>query len=171
MTNYIKSIAMKISPLQITTRSTFRDVSTLHISSPEFEPNGFIPSRFTCDGANVNPPLDIVDIPAVTKSLALIMYDPDAPIRPWVHWLAWNMPVAHHIKEDTFFKEQGINDFRENRYGGPCPPYGIHRYFFKVYALDVQLTLTTRTDRKDLERAMDGHVLAFGELVGKYMRR
>src|ERR1700754_2319557 len=110
---------MKISPSNITIRSTFRDVIALHISSPEFEPNGFIPSRFTCDGANVNPPLDIVDIPAVTKSLALIMDDPDAPIRPWVHWLAWNMPVAHHIKEDTVFKEQGINDFRENRYAGP----------------------------------------------------
>lgn len=162
---------MKISPLHITSRSTFRDISTLHISSPEFEPNGFIPSRFTCDGANVNPPLDIVDIPAVTKCLALIMDDPDAPIRPWVHWLAWNMPVSHHIKEDSPFKEQGINDFRENRYGGPCPPYGVHRYFFKVYALDVQLTLTPRTDRKDLERAMDGHVLAYGELMGKYMRR
>jgi Raf kinase inhibitor-like YbhB/YbcL family protein len=115
--------------------------------------------------------LDIVDIPAVTKSLALIMEDPDAPIRPWVHWLAWNMPVAHHIKEDTLFKEQGINDFRENRYGGPCPPYGVHRYFFKVYALDVQLTLPPRTDRKDLERAINGHILAYGELVGMYMRR
>lgn len=99
------------------------------------------------------------------------MDDPDAPIRPWVHWLAWNMPVMHHIKEDTPFKEQGINDFRENRYGGPCPPYGVHRYFFKVYALDVQLTLTQRTDKKDLERAMNGHVLAYGELIGKYMRR
>jgi Raf kinase inhibitor-like YbhB/YbcL family protein len=99
------------------------------------------------------------------------MDDPDAPIRPWVHWLAWNMPVISHIKEDTQFKEQGINDFRENRYGGPCPPVGVHRYFFKVYALDIQLNLSPGTDKKELERAMDGHVLAYGELVGKYIRR
>ena len=162
---------MKFTRDDISARQTFRDIAALHISSPEFETNGFIPPRFTCDGANVNPPLDIYDIPPTAKSLALIMDDPDAPIRAWVHWLAWNIPVGSHIKENTLLKEQGINDFRENKYGGPCPPYGIHRYYFKVYALDAPLTLSPDTSRNVLEKAMEGHVLAYGELVGRYKRR
>lgn len=162
---------MKLSSYHTSHRQTFQDIATLHVSSPEFDANNFIPSRFTCDGANVNPPLEIADIPPAAKSLALIMDDPDAPIRAWVHWLAWNIPVAKHIKEDTMLKEQGLNDFRENRYGGPCPPYGAHRYFFKVYALDTQLNLPARTDRKALEKAMEGHVLAYGELMVKYKRK
>ena len=162
---------MKFSSSEPSNRLTFRDIAALHVSSPDFEDNGFIPPRFTCDGANVNPPLDVFDIPPTAKSLALIMDDPDAPIRAWVHWLAWNMPLTPHIKEDTLLNEQGINDFRENKYGGPCPPYGIHRYFFKIYALDTQLTLPNRTDKKELERAMDGHVVAYGELMGRYKRK
>ena len=162
---------MKITAHDLSVRPSFRDIAALHISSPEFETHGFIPPRFTCDGANVNPPININDIPSTAKSLALIMDDPDAPIRPWVHWLAWNIPVDSHIKEDTLLKEQGINDFRENRYGGPCPPYGIHRYYFKVYALDTPLTLTPDAGRNELEKAMQGHVLGFGELVGRYKRR
>jgi len=162
---------MKFTTADTSARQTFRDIATLHISSPEFETNGFIPPRFTCDGANVNPPIDIYDIPPTAKSLALIMDDPDAPIRAWVHWLAWNIPVGAHIKEDTLLKEQGINDFRENKYGGPCPPYGIHRYYFKVYALDVSLTLSPDTNRNRLEKAMEGHIVGYGELVGRYKRR
>jgi Raf kinase inhibitor-like YbhB/YbcL family protein len=162
---------MKFSITHTTTRLTFREIDHLHVSSPAFDDNGFIPSRFTCDGANVNPPLEITDIPAGAQSLALIVDDPDAPVRPWVHWLAWNLPVTSHINEDTPLKEQGINDFRENKYGGPCPPYGVHRYFFKVYALNTLLTLNEFADKKALERAMNGHVLAYGELVGLYMRK
>ncbi|WP_205510592.1 YbhB/YbcL family Raf kinase inhibitor-like protein [Longitalea arenae] len=162
---------MKITTSQTPPRQTFRDIAHLHISSPEFLSNELIPSRFTCDGANVNPPLEIHDIPSGAKSLALIMDDPDAPIRPWVHWLAWNIPVSSHIKENTCFKEMGVNDFRQNKYGGPCPPYGVHRYYFKVYALDTQLKLPHECSRNELERAMNGHVLAYGELVGRYMRR
>jgi Raf kinase inhibitor-like YbhB/YbcL family protein len=147
------------------------DIVSLEVSSSEFELNGFIPSRFTCDGLNVNPPLAIDHIPAGTSSLALIVDDPDAPIRSWVHWLAWNIPVTQHIKEDCSLKEQGMNDFRENRYCGPCPPYGTHRYFFKVYALDVRLQLPAKTTKTELERAMQGHVVGYGELVGRYKRR
>lgn len=99
------------------------------------------------------------------------MDDPDAPIRAWVHWLAWNIPVGPHIREDTLYKDQGINDFRQNNYGGPCPPYGIHRYCFKIYALDTQLVLSHQCSRNELEKAMSGHVLAYGELVGRYQRR
>lgn len=162
---------MKFTSADISGRQTFQNIAALHISSPEFETDGFIPPRFTCDGANVNPPIDIYDIPANAKSLALIMDDPDAPIRAWVHWLAWNIPVATHIKEDTQLKEQGVNDFRENKYGGPCPPYGVHRYQFKVYALDTPLTLSHAANRNELEKAMEGHVLGYGELVGRYKRR
>jgi Raf kinase inhibitor-like YbhB/YbcL family protein len=162
---------MKFTTSDTSGRQTFRDIAALHISSPEFEPNGFIPPRFTCDGANVNPPLDVHDIPTAAKSLALIMDDPDAPIRAWVHWLAWNIPVGTHIKEDTLLKEQGVNDFRQNKYGGPCPPYGIHRYYFKVYALDTPISLAADAGRKELEKAMQGHVLGYGELVGRYKRR
>lgn len=162
---------MKNTTSNISARQTFRDIHALHISSPDFDANGFIPSRFTCDGANINPPLDIADVPSNAKSLALIVDDPDAPIRAWVHWLAWNIPVVQHIQEDTLLREQGVNDFRQNRYGGPCPPYGVHRYFFKVYALDTQLSLPSDTSKNDLEKAMQGHVVAYGELVGKYKRR
>ncbi|THU36079.1 YbhB/YbcL family Raf kinase inhibitor-like protein [Niastella caeni] len=162
---------MKISHSNISNRQTFREIAALHITSPEFEGNGFIPSRFTCDGANVSPPLDVHDIPNTAKSLALIVDDPDAPIRAWVHWLAWNIPVAQHIKEDTEFKDQGVNDFRQNKYGGPCPPYGVHRYHFKVYALDVLLELPADTSKTELEKAITGHVVAYGELVGKYKRK
>jgi Raf kinase inhibitor-like YbhB/YbcL family protein len=162
---------MKFTTADTSARQTFRDIAALYISSPEFETNGFIPPRYTCDGANVNPPIDIYDIPATTKSLALIMDDPDAPIRAWVHWLAWNIPGDTHVKEDTLLKEQGINDFRENKYGGPCPPYGIHRYCFKVYALDAPLSLSSEAGRNELEKAMEGHILGYGELVGRYKRR
>jgi Raf kinase inhibitor-like YbhB/YbcL family protein len=162
---------MKITIRDKSGRQTFRDIEALHISSPEFETNGFIPPRFTCDGANVNPPLEIYDIPPGTKSLALIMDDPDAPIRAWVHWVAWNIPVSTHIKEDTLLKEQGINDFRKNKYDGPCPPYGIHRYIFKVYALDAPLALAPEVGKNELEKAMQGHVLGYGELVGRYKRK
>jgi Raf kinase inhibitor-like YbhB/YbcL family protein len=162
---------MKFTTADISSRQTFRDIASLYISSPEFETHGFIPPRYTCDGANINPPIDIYDIPASTKCLALIMDDPDAPIRAWVHWLAWNIPVDTHIKEGTLLKEQGINDFRENKYGGPCPPYGIHRYYFKVYALDAPLNLKPDAGRNELEKAMEGHILGYGELVGRYKRR
>ncbi len=162
---------MKLTPSDTSARQTFRDIAALHISSPEFEPNGFIPPRFTCDGLNVNPPLDIDDVPPAAKSLALIVDDPDAPIRAWVHWLAWNIPVDYQIKEAASLNEQGVNDFRLNKYGGPCPPYGAHRYYFKVYALDTQLTLKTDAGRNELEKARQGHVVGYGELMGRYKRR
>src|ERR1044072_5269217 len=149
---------MKFTTADISARQTFRDIASLYISSPEFETNGFIPPRYTCDGPIITPPIDFYDFPATTKSLALIADDPDAPIRSWVHWLAWNIPVTAHIKEDISLKEQGLNDFRENKYCGPCPPYGTHRYFFKVYALDKRLQLPAKTSKTELEKAMQGHV-------------
>jgi len=161
---------MKISTFD-TRRKTGLDIVPMHISSPEFNYNDYIPSRFTCDGINISPPLDIDHLPTGTKCLAIIVDDPDAPIRPWVHWLAWNIPATQHIKEDCLLKEQGINDFRDHKYGGPCPPYGTHRYFFKVYALDRRLDLPARSSKNELEKAMTGHVIGFGELMGRYRRK
>lgn len=143
----------------------------LQISSPAFEVNQSIPSNYTCEGKDINPPLEISGIPEKARSLALIVDDPDAPVKTWVHWLVWNIPITHHIKENSVPGEQGMNDFKRTAWGGPCPPTGTHRYFFKVYALDTLLKLSSRTTKKELEQAMGEHILAFGELVGVYKRQ
>lgn len=142
----------------------------LSVLSKGFQHNGFIPKKFTCDGINVNPPLDIEHIPPEAKSLAIIVDDPDAPSGTWVHWVMWNIPVTHHIKENEAHGIQGMNDFNKNYYGGPCPPKNTHRYFFKVYALDCLFRLPASTQKNQLEKAMGGHIIAFGELIGLYKR-
>jgi hypothetical protein len=143
----------------------------LIITSPAFENNKFIPTKYTCDGEDVNPPLDIKGIPEETKSLVLIIDDPDAPMGTWDHWIVWNIPSTNKIEENTVPGVEGLNDFRKHSYGGPCPPSGTHRYFFKVYALDTKLALGSNSRKKDVEMAMKGHILAKGELVGLYSRR
>jgi Raf kinase inhibitor-like YbhB/YbcL family protein len=147
------------------------DYKLLKISSAAFNDGEMIPSQYTCDGKNINPPLDIKNIPEETKSLAIIMDDPDAPIGTWVHWLVWNIPVTHHIKENAEFNYEGLNDFQQHHYGGPCPPSGTHRYFFKLYALDALLDLPPETKKIPLEKAMSEHIIAFGELIGLYKRK
>lgn len=142
----------------------------LAISSPAFDADGTIPSKYTCDGKDVNPPLQVGQIPQGTRSLAVIVDDPDAPSGTWVHWVMWNVPVASEIKEADAPGVQGMNDFSKHRYNGPCPPNGVHRYFYKVYALDDVLNIPVSSDKGDLERAMAPHVLAQGELVGRYSR-
>jgi Raf kinase inhibitor-like YbhB/YbcL family protein len=144
------------------------------IISPAFEQNGQIPAKYTCDGDDVNPPLRVENVPPSAKSLALIVDDPDAPGRTWVHWVIWN--ISHstgEIEEDSVPKgaAQGINDFRKNSYGGPCPPSGTHRYFFKLYAIDTVLQLGTGSTKSDLEVAMRGHIAGQAELVGLYRRK
>jgi Raf kinase inhibitor-like YbhB/YbcL family protein len=149
-------------------------MSTLTLSSPAFRHNGHIPPKFTCDGSDVNPHLAIENVPSGTKSLALIVDDPDAPRGTWVHWVVWNIgPETKDIKEHTVpvGALQGMNDFRKQNYGGPCPPSGTHRYFFKLYALDTMLTLHATTTKADLERAMKGHILGQAEIVGLYARK
>lgn len=143
----------------------------LYISSSAFESNQAIPVKYTCEGKDLNPPIDIDGIPEKAHCLALIVDDPDAPGKTWVHWVVWNIPITHHIKENSVPGEQGWTDFGRNTWGGPCPPSGTHRYFFKVYALGTLLELSSKATKKDLEKAMGEHILAYGELVGVYKRK
>jgi len=153
--------------------------ATMEIKSQAFAHGALIPPKYTCDGADVSPPLSWSGAPAATRSFALISDDPDAPAGTWVHWVAWNIPAgAQSLEEGVPKKEtlpsgarQGSNDFGSTGYGGPCPPSGTHRYFFKLYALDATLDLPAATTKKDLERAMQGHIRAQAELMGKYARR
>lgn len=147
------------------------DYKLLKVSSSAFNENELIPVKYTCDGANISPPLNIDHIPEEAKSLAIIVDDPDAPVSTWVHWVMWNIPVTHQVKENKAHGIQGINDFGKHKYQGPCPPGGIHRYFFKVYALDDLIELPENTNKHQLEKAMSEHIIAFGELVGIYARK
>ncbi len=149
-------------------------MDTMKISSIAFAQNGHIPAKYTCDGADINPPLKIEHVPAGAKSLALIVDDPDAPAGTWVHWVVWNInPSIQEIQEDSVPRgaSQGLTDFRRQAYGGPCPPSGTHRYFFKLYALDSLLTPGPRATKTALENTMKGHILAQAELVGLYARK
>lgn len=144
----------------------------MKISSPVFKNNEFIPAKYTCDGQDVNPPLLIQEVPEGAKSLALIIDDPDAPMGTFVHWIVWNIPPSIAVIKENSLPEgasQGINDFGRNSYGGPCPPSGTHRYYFKLYALDSLLELKSAR-KEDLERAMRGHIIGKTELVGLYKR-
>ncbi|MFC1624516.1 YbhB/YbcL family Raf kinase inhibitor-like protein [Candidatus Omnitrophota bacterium] len=142
----------------------------MKITSSEFENNGTIPKKFTCQGEDINPMLIIENIPSGAKSLALIVDDPDAPMGMWVHWVVYNIPIASSIEEDTIPGKQGLNDFGRKDYGGPCPPSGTHRYFFKIYALGAELDLKEGIRKSDLEKAMEGHILAKDELIGLYKK-
>jgi Raf kinase inhibitor-like YbhB/YbcL family protein len=145
-------------------------VKTLTVKSPAFSHKDFIPSKYTCDGINVNPELDIEDIPAEAKSLVLIMDDPDAPNGTFDHWIMWNIPLKNRIEENSSPGAEGKNGKKENKYTGPCPPHGTHHYHFKVYALDTKLDLPISTDKAALLKAMDNHIVAEGELIGVYKR-
>ena len=142
----------------------------MKLTSPEFANNGFIPEKFTCEGEDINPALIIEDISANAKSLAFIVDDPDAPMGMWVHWVVYNMPITSRIGENSIPAEQGMNDFGRLNYGGPCPPSGTHRYFFKAYALDAQLNLKAGLTKQALEKAMQGHILQKAELIGLYKK-
>jgi Raf kinase inhibitor-like YbhB/YbcL family protein len=144
----------------------------MKITSPAFQEGGNIPQKFTCDGANLNPALRLEGITADAKSLVLIVDDPDAPGGLFTHWLIWNIdPKASEISEGGAPKGvPGKNDFGKSGYGGPCPPSGTHRYFFKVFALDRELDLPAGSKRAQLDAAMRGHVIGQGEVMGRYTR-
>lgn len=152
---------------------------SLKLTTTAFQPGGIIPKKFTCDGPDVSPALAWSDLPAGTQSVALIMDDPDAPVGTWVHWVLYDLPPsARELPEGVPKQEdlssgarQGRNDFRKIGYGGPCPPRGpAHRYVFKLYALDAKTKLKAGATKADLERAMQGHILAQAELIGRYQR-
>jgi Raf kinase inhibitor-like YbhB/YbcL family protein len=155
---------------------------SLAITSDAFAPNGAIPSLFTCDGKDVSPPLAWAGAPVGTKSLALIVDDPDAPDpaapkMTWVHWILYNMTAAASGLPEAVSStalpagtREGINDWGRTGYGGPCPPIGRHRYFHKLYALDIVLPELKRPDKAALEKAMAGHILAQAQLIGTYQK-
>lgn len=145
----------------------------MQIISPAFKDNDSIPAKYTCDGQNINPPLEFFDVPPGAKSLTLTMEDPDAPMGTFIHWVVWNIdPSTKEIYEHSIPANamQGITSKGKPGYAGPCPPKGTHRYFFKVYALNATLDLPGNTDKKMLEEAMKNHIIAKGELVGLYDR-
>lgn len=146
----------------------------MKISSTAFRHNQNIPSKYTCDGDKISPPLSISEVPATAKSLVLIVEDPDAPGGDFTHWLVWN--IDPKIREIAEGKEPagsfaGTTDFGKVGYGGPCPPSGSHRYFFKIYALDTNLELPASTEKQELLKAISGHIRDQGELIGLYSRK
>ena len=148
----------------------FYRMKELVVKSPAFENNKLIPSKYTCDGEGVNPPLTIEGIPEKAQSLALIMEDPDAAAGVFTHWIVMSIPTTGIIKEKHPPGTEGLNSSRRRGYHGPCPPSGTHRYFFKVYALDTKLDLGPLAEKEDLEIAMQGHIVAQGEIIGLYRR-
>ena len=146
----------------------------LALTSPAFEHLGAIPARCTCEGEDLSPALAWTGVPTGTRSLALIVDDPDAPRGTWVHWVLWNMgPDTTEIPATSVpgGALQGTNDFGKQGYGGPCPPSGTHRYFFKLYALDISPALNAGATKAQLEEAMKGHILEKAELLGLYRRK
>jgi Raf kinase inhibitor-like YbhB/YbcL family protein len=145
--------------------------ASLMVTSPSFGANAMIPMKYTCEGASISPELHLGDIPAATKSLAIIMHDPDAP-HPggFTHWTVWNIDPMRVIPESFKGGVQGLNGAGKAGYTGPCPPTGTHHYHFVVYALDTRLDLNANSGKDELEKAVQGHILARGELVGLYKR-
>lgn len=152
------------------TRSRSVSYQNIAVSSPAFKTGDTIPVMYTCDGVNQNPPLHFQHLPVDTQTIAIIMDDPDAPAGTGVHWVVWNIPLTHQLRENYGGGINGLNDFGRAFYCGPCPQGGTHRYFFKIYALDCILDLPAGAKKRDLEKAMSGHILAFGELIANYKK-
>lgn len=145
--------------------------ANMKIKSEAFENNAIIPSKYTCEGQDVTPPLSFEGIPGGARSLAIIVEDPDAPNGTFDHWIAWNLPPNPTLEEGSSAPGQGTNHFGQRRYRGPCPPRGSnHRYFFKVYAIDRMLDLPDGSTKEDLQAAIEGHILAQAQLIGMYHR-
>jgi len=162
------------------TATPVNEKATMQLTSTAFSEGQPIPENYTCDGKNVSPPLKWSEAPDATKSLVLIADDPDAPVGTWVHWVLYDIPVPVGALPEDLPKgqytpegaKQGLNDFKHLGYGGPCPPPGKpHRYFFKLYALDALLNLEPGARKREVERAMEKHVLAESRLMGTYKRK
>lgn len=150
----------------------------IKMKSTVFDEGEPIPTRYTCDGVDISPPLEWDVLPKNTESIALICEDPDAPGGLWTHWIIFNLPAGtRNLKEHVMEREvldngamQGLNDFGRIGYGGPCPPGGTHRYYYKMYAMDIKLDLPPQTRRNELLEAIDGHILDQGQIMGVYTR-
>jgi len=142
----------------------------MKITCPEFHHGGTIPRIYTCDGEDINPELSITEIPEAAVTLALIVDDPDAPGRTWVHWVVFNMTTDGEVRRNSIPGTEGRNDFGRLSYGGPCPPRGAHRYYFKAYALDARLDLREGSTKAELLKAMKGHIIEEASLIGLYSR-
>ena len=162
-----------VAVLLIAIASFAAEEAKVKVTSSAFQSGDNIPSKFTCDGSDTSPPLQIAGIPSNAKTLVLIADDPDAPGGLFTHWLVWNIPPQlSSIAEGSSPKGvQGANDFGKSGYRGPCPPPGTHRYSFKIFALDRELDLRPGAKRSQVDTAMKGHVLAQGELIGRYARK
>ncbi|MHC4159058.1 MAG: YbhB/YbcL family Raf kinase inhibitor-like protein [Planctomycetota bacterium] len=151
----------------------------IKVTSSAFAEGSLIPPKYTCDGADISPPLQWDSAPEAARSIALISDDPDAPMGTWIHWVLFNLPpdtkeLAENIPPDETLPngaKQGTSDFGRIGYGGPCPPGGTHRYFFKIYALDTVIDLPAGAGKAQLIKAMEGHILGQGQLIGKYKRQ
>ena len=169
-----KPIIAGVSVILLAASATFAaGGARMKITSSAFQQAASIPSKFTCDGANTSPPLQISDVPSEAKSLVLIVDDPDAPGGLFTHWIVWNIsPQTSTVAEGSTPKGvQGTNDFGKSGYGAPCPPSGTHRYYFKIFALDRELDLPIGAQRSQFDAAIKGHVIAQGELMGRYSRK
>lgn len=150
----------------------------IRMTSAAFEAGGMIPIQYTCDGQDISPPLSWGDVPEGSASIALVCDDPDAPVGTWVHWVLFDLPPeTRNLPENIPAVENlenggrhGTNDWHKLGYGGPCPPGGTHRYYFKIYALDKKTGLSEDSTKAQLLKAMEGHILAEGELMGRYKR-
>jgi Raf kinase inhibitor-like YbhB/YbcL family protein len=146
----------------------------MKITSPVFKNGESIPEKYTCEGENISPPLDFIDVPSSAKSLVLMVEDPDAMAKPWVHWLIFNIPPnTKKFKENSIAEGamEGLSNGNTFGYEGPCPPEGVHHYFFNLYALDTRLNISEATDRKAMLREMKGHIVAEAQLIGLYQKK
>jgi Raf kinase inhibitor-like YbhB/YbcL family protein len=151
--------------------SSITNAVKLSVTSSAFTDGGMIPSKYTCEGSETSPPLKVTDIPDRTKSLSVIVNDPDAPVPGgFTHWVIWNLDNKGIISEGCKSGEQGLNGANKSGYKGMCPPTGTHHYHFKVYALDARMDIDKNSNKAALEKAMEGHILGEGELVGLYAK-
>jgi Raf kinase inhibitor-like YbhB/YbcL family protein len=174
MKTHLPILMLALSLIASTARAKIPKEANMNLTSPDFGEGGNIPERFTCDGKDISPTLKIDGIPKEAKSLVLIVDDPDAPGGNFTHWLIWNIVpdlteiVANQLPAHAV---QGVNDFGKSKYSGPCPPAGIHRYYFRLYALDTTLTLPQGSKRKVVDSAIKGHTIAEATLMGRYARK
>lgn len=179
---FLSVLMVGVILILVSSATTQKEVKGMLTITSVFKNGEFIPKKYACEGEDVNPEIVVSNIPQNAKTLALICDDPDAPIGTFVHWVIWNIPVTGQtVKIPEGLKKlenlqgimQGYNDFGKIGYNGPCPPrgHGVHHYHFKVYALDVVLDLKGKVKKPDLEKAMKGHIIAQGEIVGLYERK